>query len=368
MKLFAQGHRIKQRGFCSQVNPDGELKGLYIIMALRLLEIVVPEEGTGDVLKIIEEAQITNFWLTCSCENRNIFKMIVTAEKTEKLLDTLEKKYGGLEDFHMVLLPLEASYPSTREIEEKAEEGKEEQAAKKKKEPLRVSRQELYHDVFDSSKLTNTYMIMIILAAIVAAIGLIKDNVAVIIGAMVIAPLLGPNVALSFATTVGDGALGRNALKTNIVGIGIAFAVSLGLGYFLVIDPETGQIASRTVVSYADIVLALASGVAAALSITSGVPSVLIGVMVSVALIPPLVVFGLLLGSGNISLSIQALELVAVNMICINLAGVFTFLVQGVRPLNWWEASKAKKATRYAIIIWVSLLVVLTVLLMLSQT
>ena len=368
LKLFAQGHRIKQRGFCSQVNPDGELKGLYIIMALRLLEIVVPEEGTGDVLKIIEEAQITNFWLTCSCENRNIFKMIVTAEKTEKLLDTLEKKYGGLEDFHMVLLPLEASYPSTREIEEKAEEGKEEQAVKKKKEPLRVSRQELYHDVFDSSKLTNTYMIMIILAAIVAAIGLIKDNVAVIIGAMVIAPLLGPNVALSFATTVGDGALGRNALKTNIVGIGIAFAVSLGLGYFLVIDPETGQIASRTVVSYADIVLALASGVAAALSITSGVPSVLIGVMVSVALIPPLVVFGLLLGSGNISLSIQALELVAVNMICINLAGVFTFLVQGVRPLNWWEASKAKKATRYAIIIWVSLLVVLTVLLMLSQT
>ena len=327
-------------------------------MALRLLEIVVPEEGMGEVLKIIEAARITNFWMTCSCENRNIFKMIVTAEKTESLLDEFEKKFGFMEDFHMVLLPLEASYPTTKEIEKKTEE--------RKREPLRVSRQELYHDVFDSSKLTNTYMIMIILAAIVAAIGLIKDNVAVIIGAMVIAPLLGPNVALSFATTVGDGALGRNALKTNIVGIGIAFAVSVTLGYFLVIDPEVGQIASRTVVSYADIALALASGVAAALSITSGVPSVLIGVMVSVALIPPLVVFGLLLGSGNILLSIQALELVAVNMICINLAGVFTFLVQGVRPLNWWETSKAKKATRYAIIIWGFLLVILTVLLILS--
>jgi len=327
-------------------------------MALRLLEIVVPEEGMGEVLKIIEAARITNFWMTCSCENRNIFKMIVTAEKTESLLDEFEKKFGFMEDFHMVLLPLEASYPTTKEIEKKTEE--------RKREPLRVSRQELYHDVFDSSKLTNTYMIMIILAAIVAAIGLIKDNVAVIIGAMVIAPLLGPNVALSFATTVGDGALGRNALKTNIVGIGIAFAVSVTLGYFLVIDPEVGQIASRTVVSYADIALALASGVAAALSITSGVPSVLIGVMVSVALIPPLVVFGLLLGSGNILLSIQALELVSVNMICINLAGVFTFLVQGVRPLNWWETSKAKKATRYAIIIWGFLLVILTVLLILS--
>jgi uncharacterized hydrophobic protein (TIGR00341 family) len=332
-------------------------------MAVRLLEIVIPEEATGEVLKLIAEVRITNFWMTCSCENRNIFKMIVAAEKTETMLDTLEKKYGGIEDFHMVLLPLEASYPSTKEIEEKAEESKKEEGGEKKKEPLRVSRQELYHDVFDSSKLTNTFMIMIILSAVVAAIGLIKDNVAVIIGAMVIAPLLGPNVALSFAITVGDGALGRNALKTNIIGVLIAFAVSLGLGYVLVIDPEIGEIASRTVVSYADIILALASGVAAALSITSGVPAALIGVMVAVALMPPLVVFGLLLGSGNYLLSHWALELLVINTICINLAGVFTFLLQGLRPLNWWEASKAKKATRYAIIIWVSLLILLTTLL-----
>ncbi|MGB6290718.1 MAG: TIGR00341 family protein, partial [Desulfobulbales bacterium] len=137
---------------------------------------------------------------------------------------------------------------------------------------------------------------------------------------------------------------------------------------FLLIDLGIREIASRTVVSYADIILALASGVAAALSITSGVPSVLIGVMVSVALIPPLVVFGLLLGSGNVMLALQALELLAINMICINLAGVFTFLLQGVRPLNWWEASKAKKATLYAIIIWVSLLLLLILLLKLSQS
>ena len=335
-------------------------------MALRLLEIVVPEEATGEVLSIVEEARVSNFWLTCSCENRNIFKMIITAEKTEGLLDTFEKKYGGLEDFHMVLLPLEASYPSTKEIEEKATESNGEKE-EKKKEPLRVSRQELYHDVFDSSKLTNTYMIMIVLSAIVAAIGLIKDNVAVIIGAMVIAPLLGPNVSLSFATTIGDGVLGRNALKTNIIGVSIAFAVSLVLGYFLAIDTGMREIASRTIVSYADIILALASGVAAALSITSGAPTVLIGVMVAVALMPPLVTFGLLLGSGNLFLSVRALELVAVNMICINIAGVVTFLFQGVRPLNWWEESRAKKATGYAIIIWVFLLAILTALLMSSQ-
>jgi uncharacterized hydrophobic protein (TIGR00341 family) len=336
-------------------------------MALRLLEIVVPEEATGDVLSVIEEAQVTNFWITCSCENRNIFKMIVPAAKTEHLLDTFEKKYGSLEDFHMVLLPIEASYPSTKEIEDTAAEVTTEAEGEKKKDRLRISRQELHHDLFDSAQLTSTYMIMIVLSAIVAAIGLNRNNVAVIIGAMVIAPLLGPNVALSFATTVGDGELGRSALRTNIIGLLIAFTVSFTLGYFLSINPAIGEIASRTVVSYADIVLALASGIAAALSITTGASAVLIGVMVAVALMPPLVVCGLLLGSGYIRLSMQALELVAVNMICINIAGVVTFLIQGIRPLNWWEASKAKKATRYAMTIWLFLLMVLVVLLMLSQ-
>ena len=71
-------------------------------MALRLLEIVVPEEAAGEVLNIVAENQITNFWQTCSCESRNIFKMIIAAEKTENLLDTLQKKYGHLENFHMV--------------------------------------------------------------------------------------------------------------------------------------------------------------------------------------------------------------------------------------------------------------------------
>ena len=74
----------------------------------------------------------------------------------------------------MALLPLEASYLSTKEIEEKSEEQNKD-LGEKKKEPLRVSRQELYLDVFDSSKLTNIYIIMIVLSAIVAAIGLITE-------------------------------------------------------------------------------------------------------------------------------------------------------------------------------------------------
>jgi uncharacterized hydrophobic protein (TIGR00271 family) len=114
---------------------------------------------------------------------------------------------------------------------------------------------------------------------------------------MVIAPLLGPNVALSLATTLGDGDLARTALKTNAVGIGLALALSVCLGLILAVDPNIHEIASRTEVSLSDVVLALVAGGAGALAFTSGVPAALVGVMVAVALLPPLVTCGLLLGS-----------------------------------------------------------------------
>ena len=74
---------------------------------------------------------------------------------------------------------------------------------------------------------------MVILSTVVASIGLIKDNLAVIIGAMVIAPLLGPNIGLALATTLGDSDLGKKALKTNFTGIFIAFILALGIGHFI---------------------------------------------------------------------------------------------------------------------------------------
>jgi hypothetical protein len=55
--------------------------------------------------------------------------------------------------------------------------------------------------------------------------------------------------------------------------------------------------------------------------------------------------------------------LLTINIICINLAAVGTFLSQGVRPLRWWEEAKAKKAARRAILIWSVLLAVLAGLL-----
>lgn len=114
-------------------------------------------------------------------------------------------------------------------------------------------------------------------------------------------------------------------------------------------------------------VLALAAGSAGALAFTTGMSSALIGVMVAVALLPPLVTVGLLFGSGEGKMASGALLLFLTNMICLNLAGIATFLLQGVRPLSWWEAAVARKATYRAIVFWGLLLTALIIVVFLSQ-
>ena len=113
--------------------------------------------------------------------------------------------------------------------------------------------------------------------------------------------------------------------------------------------------------------MALASGAAGAIAFTTGVSAALIGVMVAVALLPPLVAFGLMLGGGHPLLSLGALALFLINLICVNLAGVTTFLLQGIRPATWWEKERASKATRIAIGLWASLLVVLAGMILLVR-
>jgi uncharacterized membrane protein len=125
------------------------------------------------------------------------------------------------------------------------------------------------------------------------------------------------------------------------------------------LNPASPEVATRTGVGLGDIAVALASGCAGTLAFTTGVSTTLIGVMVAVALLPPLVTFGLLLGGGHLAPAMGALSLFLMNLICVNLAGVTTFLLQGIRPATWWEKNRAANASRIAVGLWVALLAAL---------
>ncbi len=295
-------------------------------------------------------------------------KVLVSAENAEAVLDLLDKRFSSDPGFRVLLLPVAASIPRPEEPEPPPapETSPEEPDPAKENGPGRISREELYAQVMDTTKVSWVYVATVVLSAIVAAIGILHDNVAVVIGAMVIAPLLGPNVALSLATTLADAPLARTALRAGLLGIAVAFALSVLLGLVVPVNPAAHEIAMRTTVSLADIALALAAGAAGALAFTTGVPSTLVGVMVAVALLPPVVTLGLLAGAGFERQAVGALLLVVMNLVGVNLAGVATFVAQGIRPASWWEADRARHSTIVALGVWFVLLVLLGAVIVLS--
>jgi uncharacterized hydrophobic protein (TIGR00341 family) len=168
-------------------------------------------------------------------------------------------------------------------------------------------------------------------------------------------------------TTLGDAALVRLALRTNLAGLGLALVLSMLLGLVLEVNPYGPELDARTNIGLGDIAVALASGGAGALAFTAGVSTVLVGVMVAVALLPPLAALGLLLGSGSFIPALGAALLLVTNIICVNLAGMVVFWIQGVRPTRWWEEKRAKRATMISIAVCAGLLVLLALAIILSR-
>ncbi|MGM0414164.1 MAG: TIGR00341 family protein [Bacillota bacterium] len=344
---------------------------------LRKIEIVLPIDETDKLSEILEDYEVLDKYKISFLEDKALYLITLNVENSGPLLDELEKKLAFAEGFRLNMLEVEATIPAV-ELEEDEEEEKEEEketetgisaddATEEDQEDENnsstkgLSRQELYADLSDSINLNSNYVLMCVLSAIVASSGVMLNNVAVIVGAMVIAPLLGPNVGMALASTLGDMELGKKALKASLLGAGSAILVALVAG--LILNPESWphEVLSRTSVGWGDITLALASGSAGTLAFTTGTSGAVIGVMIAVALMPPLVVVGILLGAGEFLMAGGALLLFTSNIICINLAGVITFIYQGVRPLNWWEEKKAETTRKYSLILWMILLTLLII-------
>jgi uncharacterized hydrophobic protein (TIGR00341 family) len=269
-------------------------------MDLRLIELMIPRQSGGRIKEILGEREQIISWEEAPCSLGLRMRVLLPAENSEAITDVLEREFKGVEDFRLLLLPVEATIPRF-EIpkEDKAPDAPPEEPRKGIIHVLRISREELYGDISKMARLTWIYVVLVILSTLVAAMGILRNSIVAIIGAMVIAPLLGPNVALSLATTLGDKELARRAVQTSVAGILAALGISALLGRFLLINSGIPELYTWTQVSLGDIILALAAGGAAALSFTSGLMSSLIGVMVAVALLPPLVTLGLLVGSGQ---------------------------------------------------------------------
>ncbi len=319
---------------------------------MKIIEVVVDERYVDRIKNIVEKNDIPDFWIVSSgSEKRKVVRILVKPEQRQKILDALQGILSISASTRVVVIPVEATLPREEEPEKET----------KKVSAAEITREELYDSIGKNARLNRTYLLLIFLSTVVVAIGLLKDNVAVVIGAMVIAPLLGPNLAMALGTALGDTDLMWKAFKTGIAGMSLALVLSVLIGVFWPLNVESRELLARTHVGLDSAALAMASGAAAVLSLTSGIPSILVGVMVAVALLPPAATLGLMLGAGQIDLAYGAAFLLAVNIVAVNLSAKLGFLIQGIKPRTWLEKKKAKQSMMSYIIMWVLTLIVLLV-------
>lgn len=332
---------------------------------MRIIEVHVAKSALEPLDELSKKHGAIETWHVATGRDMVIYSVLVRAHASQALIDAMQTMTLDTRPTRLILRPVEATLP--RVEEEKKEENEEEDDGPKKKTFSGISREELYNSLARGAVLDSNFLLLVVLATIVAAIGLVQDNAAVVIGAMVIAPLLGPNLALALATAIADADLMARSIRTNLIGTVISLALATAIGLLWPINISSHELMSRTFVGFDSVVLALASGAAAVLSLTTGVSSVLVGVMVAVALLPPAAAFGLLLGTGYVQGALGAGLMLAVNIVCINLSAKLVFQFKGVRPHLWYKKQKAKAAMRRSLTIWLVTLLVLAVLIYLYQ-
>ncbi|KHE66840.1 TIGR00341 family protein, partial [Halobacillus sp. BBL2006] len=224
---------------------------------------------------------------------------------------------------------------------------------------LRASRHELLSSVEKNSHITLNYTLLIFLSAVVATVGFLKDSEAVVIGAMVIAPMIGPVIAIAFSSILGDYKLLGKSIVTSLYGVAIVLIISILFGFFSDMGMETDQYLDRTKVTIVDIFLGVASGAAGALAFLNRLSGNLVGVMVAVALLPPSVAMGMSLGDGSYELAFGAFLLVTVNIMSILLSAVTIFSISGIRPVRWEEVKRANVSRPLSIVFVLVIIMIL---------
>jgi len=318
---------------------------------MKLVEVIANEELTETVSDIAKRNAALDFRLAQKLEDgRQAMRILLQDENVQSTLDGLQTVVSSQPNARLIVFPVEATLPLPA------------RPATPNKSASATSREALYDAVSKNAVLDSNFIVLVILSTLVAAIGLIKDNVAVVIGAMVIAPLLGPNLALALGTALGDLQLIRKSIVTNLAGMVLTVVLSVILGVLWPFAIHSNELISRTDVGLDSLALALASGAAAALSLSTGLSSVLVGVMVAVALLPPAATFGLMLGHGEFQLALGALLLLAANVVCVNLATKVVFMLKGISPRTWFMKEKARHRMYIYIALWLFSLLVLAVI------
>jgi uncharacterized hydrophobic protein (TIGR00271 family) len=227
----------------------------------------------------------------------------------------------------------------------------------------RFEQDEIVRQSHDLATINIDYAVLILVSATLATLGLLLNSAAVIIGAMLVAPLMSPLIALSTGLTVGQVTIARQSFSTLVIGMLTAVLVAAFLGVILPIGTPTFEMTARGNPSLIDAGVALASGVIGAYATArKDIPSALAGVAIAAALMPPVCTIGLGMAFRDANLAYGATVLFLTNIISIILAGSLVFVWLGMGPRRYENIPRTRQVLAILIFALSAVLVIIGLL------
>ena len=195
--------------------------------------------------------------------------------------------------------------------------------------------QELFKVLKENAKLSSSFLVMMILATLIATFGLFGDSSPVIIGAMILAPIIAPIVSFSMGMVRYDTNMLKTGIVTIVIGTIVALIFAAGVSIIIPLEVLTNEINARLTPNLLDMGIAVASGIAAAYAhAKEGIAKSLAGVAIAVALVPPLAVAGIGIGWWDWEVFSGAFLLYLTNLAGIIMFAGITFLLLGFAPFK----------------------------------
>ncbi len=216
----------------------------------------------------------------------------------------------------------------------------------------KASEYEVAQSISKGAEFKGTNLWVLIFAIIVASVGLNVNSTAVIIGAMLISPLMGPIMAIGFAVAINDFDLIKKAFKN--LSVAVIISVITSTAYFFVspLGEAQSELLARTTPTIWDVMIALFGGLAGIVAVTrKQFSNVIPGVAIATALMPPLCTAGFGLASGNISFFLGAFYLFFINSVFISLATLIIVRFLKFHKKVFVDETLERKVKRYIFII-----------------
>jgi uncharacterized hydrophobic protein (TIGR00341 family) len=322
---------------------------------VKQVQIVVPFDKTEEVYAFLLDVVGVKNIMKLNADNAHQLQFRVSDDQMNDTIERLKSRGVGVEYGFIDILDLKASLP--READETKERNIQREAT--------LAVEEIYENVKAQTWLSFDFLAFTILAALMAGIGLIQNNVTIIVASMLLSPLMGPMLGVALGYVVSDRALLVKGTYNELIALVLSIAVGALMGAVMAIflpgfgaevDAQYGsdvltEITRRGyLLSWLDIGVAVFSGAAVAVSVTKGDMSTLVGVAISAALMPPAVNVGMMIVIGvanatlyGVTIGVWSLILLGTNIILIDIAAVLMFRIKKLTPIS------AKSATWKAV-------------------